>query len=393
LSRVGRFQEAAEVYDRLRDLTDDQNINIFLEARADELHGVLALRHRRIKEARAYFNSAKDKLEVMPLFTQDDYGEYESELSLSLTLLNQRLRNSLAGLLLREGKFVEAAKSFEDNLKEVTSLGKEVVGRITNNELAEVYNYLGRYEEAINMALVDLQRAQKTGHLEAQVNQLRILGNACRLKKDYEQARFYYEKGLQLCRRHYFFEHQLRIQNSLANVFWQTQKWAEAIAEYKPALDLAMRLEGKASAVDMMTNIGRAYNNLHKYEDAIEYLELAVDFAKKPEAESSIQIRRIMPYIYVELAHACLQKKRINKAQVYLNQALNSESYAEFDDLVKYNLHGTLLEVNLAQNKLEEAQKQLPYLEKLAQNIPQAQEHLKELKQRVEEFSPKVSDA
>ena len=160
--------------------------------------------------------------------------------------------------------------------------------------------------------------------------------------------------------------------------------WSSAIEQYKPALDLAMQLEGKATSVDVILNIGFAYIKLGQYDDAVEYLELALDFAKSPEAESAAQIRKLVPSIHVSLGHAHYEKKRYEEASRHLNIALTCNKEKALDDLTLYNLYGTLTEIDLATGRPAEAKKRLPYLEKYSLNNPEAKEHLKGLTAQIE---------
>ncbi len=371
LARVGRFEEAQTVYEDIRILTQDPQQKIIMDMRADECLGLLALRRRFLKQASQYFQKAISKMSQV------------IDPCLVVVVQHQRLKNSLAGLLLRNGKYEQAAQVFLENSKQLKHLPVQVNMRLHNNELSEAYILLKKYDEAIEVANRDLRKARAINNLEFETNQLRLLGNAFRLKGDFEQAQTYYEEGLDLCQRHNFFEYQLRIQNSLANLFLDKGMWQEAINQYQPALDLCLRLEGKASSVDMMANLGYAFNKLEQYDDTIEYLELAIDFAKGPEAESSVQIRKRIPYIYVELGHACSEKGKLVKAEHYLNLAYNSEQYHLFAPVTKYNLHGTLIEIDLAKGEAQKALAGLPRLQQLIKDLPAAKTHFDELTEKI----------
>ena len=53
-------------------------------------------------------------------------------------------------------------------------------------------------------------------------------------------------------------------------------------------------------------------------------------------------------------------------------------------DLMRYNLYGTLAEVQLACGHADKAKDYLPTLYMLAEQLPEAQQHLKELKDQIE---------
>ena len=371
LARMGRFKEAKNTFERLRKLSTDEEAALELNLRANELLGFLALRRRDLAAARDIFTKTLNLVKNKP---QDDPRS-------KMKLL--RLENYLAGINMREGRYKEAADVYERTAKEALKLPKEYKDRITNNELGETYISLGKLEEAIEIIKEDLKWAKSIDHRERTVNQLRLLGDAYRRKGDYSLALKNYWEVLDLARKYYLFEHQLRIQNSLANLLLHHMKWNEAIEQYKPALDLAMRLEGRATAVDIMTNVGFAYNKLGQFDDAIEYLELALDFAKGPEAKSLAQVKRIMPHIHVALGHAHYEKKELDKAEEHLNIALGYNRKEKLDNLTLYNLNATLAEIDLARGNSASAKERLPKLKELVKEVPEAKEHLKGLVKQI----------
>ena len=387
----------------------DQYSQFELHLRADEQLGLLALRRRMLSEAREIFTKALNAMRRSTLVTHENLENPAHVVRLL------RLENYLAAVDLREGKYDAAAKTYAHTAGIVAQLPPEYGAQITNNELGETMLLSGNPKEAIGILERELEWARQKDHRERMVNRLRLLGDAHRRLGDFASARKYYEDALESSRKYYLFEHQLRIRNGLANLLLQMGNWAEAIEQYKPALDLAMQLEGKATAVDVIANIGFAYAKLAQFDDAIEYLELALDFAKGPDAESSAQVRRTIPSIHITLGHAHYEKKEYDEALKHLNIAveydkknpsiskilsplmgektipspLMGEGEGEgggepLSDLMRYNLYGTLAEVQLACGHADKAKDYLPTLYMLAEQLPEAQQHLKELKDQIE---------
>jgi serine/threonine protein kinase/Tfp pilus assembly protein PilF len=389
LARMGRFKEAYDVFERLRGIadviarevkqsTDVTSLDLIL--RADELQGFLFMRQRDPARARIIFKKAADRLSQIQK-KKESNEKYKNK----MTVHELRLKNYIAGLYLLEGKYSEAADIFKETAGAASKLPEEYRSQVANNGLGEAKILLGEEKEAIEIIKLDLESAKRHDQKERIVSQIRLLGDANRRLENYDTALSLYKEALDLARRYYLFEHQLRIQNSYANLLMYMDKWAEAIAQYKPALDLAMRLEGKPTAVDIMSNIGFAYNKLSQYDDAIEYLELALDFAKGPEAESSAHIKNVIPQIHVALGHACYEKKNYDGARGHLEKALEYNRKRPLDNLTLYNLNGTLAEIDLAMGRAAKAKERLPVLEKLANKIPEAVPHLKDLTSKIEE--------
>jgi len=400
LARIGRWDDAKAAFERLRSLArlypssgsreesgdESRSPRFELNLRADEQLGLLALRQRRLTEAREIFASALKAIRQSPI------TNHKSQIH---TL---RLENYLASVDLREGRYEEAAKTYVRTAKAVNLLPGEYRSQVTNNELGETLILFGRIEEAIKILSPELEWARKSDHRERMVGRLRLMGDAHRRLGDFPAARRYYEEALGLSREYYLFEHQLRILNGFANLFLQTGSWSEAIDHYKPALNLALQLEGKPTAVDVMANIGFAYGKLGQFDNSIEYLELALDFAKGPEAESSAQVCRTIPAIHITLGNAHYERKEYDEALKHLNIALEYDRKnppisktpspleregEPLSTLMRYNLYGTLVEIDIAQGRPEGAVKHMPLLEELAVKIPEARAHFKQLADQI----------
>ena len=375
-ARMGRWDDAKAEFEKLRTLSGDESAKFRLNLRSDEQQGLLALRRRELSEARAIFDRAISSIKSSTLPRDPQ-----------LDVLLMRIENYLAGVDMREGKYIAAEETYRRTAELAAKLPDEYRFQIVNNELGETLILMGRPKEAIDILERELDWARKADHRERIVNRLRILGDAYRRLDNFNAALERYQEALDLSRKYNLFEHQLRIRNSYANLLLQISKLKEAIEQYKPALDLAMQLEGKATCVDIMANIGFTYNRLGQFDDAIEYLELALDFAKGPEAESSAQVKVVIPSIHVSLGHAHYEKKQLSESERHLNIALKFEGEGSLNKIMLYNLHGTLAEIALARGNVADAKSRIPMLEKLALEIPEAAEHLKNLKSQIEAHS------
>ncbi len=372
LARLGRWDDAKSVFERLRTLSKEEDAAFKLDLRANEQLGLLSLRRREVAEARSIFSAAIGEIKKKSLENNPEYA-----------VQTVRLENYLAGVDLRDGHYEEAAGAYKRTRELASKLPLELQEQITNNELGETYIFLGKGAEALEILSAELKNAEKADQWERIVNRLRLLGDACRRLDDLPAAIGHYQKALDLSQKYHLFEHQLRIRNSYANLLLHMRKWPEAIEQYKPALNLAMQLEGKATCVDIMANIGFTYNRIGHYDDAIEYLELALDFAKGPEAESSAQVRQSMPHIHVALGNAHYERKEYDEAERHLKIALEVDEKNPLSVVARYNLHGTLAEIDIARGDLAKARKRLPILEKLAVDFPEAAKHLKGLREKI----------
>jgi tetratricopeptide (TPR) repeat protein len=155
------------------------------------------------------------------------------------------------------------------------------------NNLANVYQSQGRYDEAIGKLEEAFRIAEKTigrehPHYAGHLSNLAV---AYRSKGRYDEAIEKYEEALRIDEKTIGKEHPNYAVdlNNLANVYRSQGKYDEAIEKYKEALRIAEKTIGKEHPdyAIWLSNLAGVYETQGKYEDALDLYEAALRIDQK----------------------------------------------------------------------------------------------------------------
>lgn len=369
-SRAHRDKEAQATYLRMTEIDAPALLKDELRAKSSELMGLLAMKRRKLKDARRHFEEA---LEVL--------GSGKGH-----TAARLKLENHLASVDLREGLIERALNSFQKSANVAErALTEEERTQLTNNGLGEALIRSDKLEEAIDVLERDLARAGKADDAEWLTAIHYLMGNAYRHDnmKKYKEAKKHYIEGLKIARSRRLIEQQVRILNGLGNLNLMLHKPQEAMTNYRDGLKLAQQMEGETTSVEIMIGMGFASQQESHPEETIEFFEAALDFSKTPKASSAGLLKRYSPTMYVFLGDAYYQKHDLEHAEEYLTKALAIDREHPLTPDIRYSLYGTFVEMYLEQGKVEDAEELMPTVEAIAKAFPAAGEHLKGLKKRM----------
>ncbi len=147
---------------------------------------------------------------------------------------------------------------------------------------------LGQYESAKALAQQAMEIAQSQGDIPCEIANLNHLSRACVTQKDYQSAINYSQRALILARQS---GDRLGEANALANLgysqVFQAQQFQSELEVYESAinylqqgLDLSRRLGDLQSQALCCSSLGVAYLVLSKPQEAIPFLELALQSAR-----------------------------------------------------------------------------------------------------------------
>jgi len=369
-ARAHRDDEARDAYVRIGEMTVPKLMKQELRAKSAELMGLLAMRRRKLADARRHFEQALGFLK--------EGGNH--------TAARLRIQNYLASVDLREGNIERALESFERSRKVAErTLADSERDLVTNNELGDTLIRAGRIEEATEVLSSDLESAIKADEPERMASKHYLLGNAYRHDsiRNYKEAMKHYAEGLRIARSHRLIEEQVRILNGLGNLNLMLHKPDEAMANYREGLKLAQQMEGETTSVEIMIGMGLASQQEAHPEETIEFFEAALDFSKTPKASSAGLLKRYSPTMYVFLGDAYYQKHDLEHAEEYLGKALDIDREHPLTPDIRYSLYGTFVEMYLEQGRTHDAEMLMPTVEAIAKAFPPAAEHLKGLKKRM----------
>ncbi|MBN1283192.1 MAG: tetratricopeptide repeat protein [Proteobacteria bacterium] len=367
--RAHRIADARSAFAAIRDLRAPSPLRERLRVEAAERLGLLAMRRRDLRDARRLFSEALSFLS----------GDADPAAKI-------RLENYIASVDLREGNIERAVERFERSSKVAENiLTPDEKRAVTNNELGEALLALGKPSDAVGILRKELALAEAAGDEQKSASRHYLLGNALRndeiMKPD--EARDHYEKGLAIARQHRLVEMQVRLQNGLGNLMLKVGRPKEALAHYQEGLKLAQQIEGETTGVEIMIGMGLASQQMASPENTIEYFEAALDFSGAPKGKAAGLIRRYRPTIYISLGDAYLQRHDLGHAEDYLKKALAMDRKKALTPDIRYSLYGTFAELALERGDRDAARRYMPTIEAIAKSFPQAQGHLKRLKQRL----------
>jgi tetratricopeptide (TPR) repeat protein len=222
------------------------------------------------------------------------------------------------------GDYKQAVKYFKQAIAIAEALQNQNDTNAYNNNLANVYKYLGRYEEAATLLEIALQAAKNNfgeNHptvATRQSNLANVYGDLGR----YEEAATLLEIALQSDLNNFGENHPTVAtrQSNLANVYKDLGRYEEAATLLEIALqaDLNNFGENHPTVATRQSNLANVYKDLGRYEEAATLLEIALQSAINNFGEN----------------HPTVATRQSNLATVYRN-------------LGRYEEAATLLEIAL----------------------------------------------
>jgi tetratricopeptide (TPR) repeat protein len=214
------------------------------------------------------------------------------------------------------GDYKQAVKYFKQAIAIAEALQNQNDTNAYNNNLANVYKYLGRYEEAATLLEIALQAAKNNfgeNHptvATRQSNLANVYGDLGR----YEEAATLLEIALQSDLNNFGENHPTVAtrQSNLANVYKDLGRYEEAATLLEIALQSAINNFGEnhPTVATRQSNLATVYRNLGRYEEAATLLEIALQSDLNNFGEN----------------HPTVATRQSNLALVYQNLGRNEEA-------------------------------------------------------------------
>jgi tetratricopeptide (TPR) repeat protein len=301
--RLGDIPSVEALLEKARDEVGEQARDD-IAGMIDMFAGVLHLRHGRLSEASAKFESASRIFEaredpksfvdaMMALAsTQMKAGDLESALAnynKAATLCTKfnyeiglaQLYADLGLLLQGLGKFTEAEQML---LKSFTIADKHeeiAIASVAAGNLALLYREtedLDRAEEMVRQALqLEGRLKQKDGIARANLN----LGTILFEKARFDEAAAHFKESLLLYEELGLAEHASNAVYNLGNAQRARKQSGEAEACYRRAVDLFMSANNAAGVAKAAGNLGAVYLDSGRFDEAEEEFNVALDAARE----------------------------------------------------------------------------------------------------------------
>lgn len=145
-------------------------------------------------------------------------------------------------------------------------------------------------------------------------------GDVCFRLGDYEKAKTYYEKAVDIWERKLRFSPNATIYNNIGNVLRVRGNYYEALHYYEIASGIYEGSKGpeEAGIITVYCNTAGVYKALGNYNDALKYYEKAIDFSNQRASSSPMD----MVATYNEIAKVFLAQGNCDRALEYCNKAI-----------------------------------------------------------------------
>ena len=213
------------------------------------------------------------------------------------------------------------------------------------NNIAVMYKSLGDTESAMKMYFQGLDKSDsyELEHLKGDLyNNIAIIHYN---QRKLDSAAFYYEKSLKVFETSENQAKQALILNNLGNVFYIQSDYFEALSYYKQAFEVAEKADDTRTRVMSLSNLSLIYGNVGLVNEAIESLEkLLTHYNQSGEVTRQSGVLQ-------NLANNYLRNKELDKAENYINQAIQKKLDTDSDGLDRAYI--TLSKIYEAKNNEE----------------------------------------
>ncbi len=311
LVRERKITESDPLWQKLTGLAEKGTALVRLTKRAQ----VLALQGESLID-RGKFNEAREALNAaLEIFKNNPEHR----------VIEIRLKNFLAYILLRQGKTSEAVTEFEASLTQIKEkLSPDEASLVTNLELGFAYLQAKDFAKAVTR----LKEELKTATPEAVMRIYYNLAQAFVGLNDLVSAEHYFKEVIVKARQNADAAFILRAQNGLGNLYGVAHRHDEASVAYREAIDVALAIGDFTSAAAASQNLGVLLSDLEKLDDAILALKNSLQYAAKIAVLYAFE-KNLLCRSFVELGEVHLKKNQADIAKDYVGRAWHM---AEGDD-------------------------------------------------------------
>ena len=177
----------------------------------------------------------------------------------------------------QRGVFEQAVLDWREAVKLYEKEGKSNKQRETLALLAQAYQYIGQYNEALKCLKSALVLAEKSGDRAQIASVLGSLGNLHITLGPPDKAFQYLNEGLSMAKGLGDSGLSATILNNLGNLFITQKKYNEALGAYLESMTLAQKSNNDLLAARALTNAAMAHMENGQYKESKELLDRALD--------------------------------------------------------------------------------------------------------------------
>ncbi|WP_052330968.1 tetratricopeptide repeat protein [Planktothrix agardhii] len=190
-----------------------------------------------------------------------------------------------------DGDDVDNFLDLRGNNQLLAELYQELVEHLTDKQdwrytasltlLADAYDSLGRYEDAISYHQQSLEIDREIGNRGGVARSLNGLGNAYDSLGRYEDAISYHQQSLEIDRE---IGNRGGVARSLGNlgiVYKNLGRYEEAISYHQQSLEIDREIGNRGGVAASLGSLGCAYDSLGRYEEAISYHQQSLEIKRE----------------------------------------------------------------------------------------------------------------
>ncbi|MDF3047692.1 MAG: hypothetical protein K0R73_810 [Candidatus Midichloriaceae bacterium] len=195
--------------------------------------------------------------------------------------------NTLSNLYQIVGRYQDALEGFSKVLKETDKKDYAVIAGTLNN-IGNTYESLGKYQEALryHQESLDMNRRIYKGDHASIAACLNNIGNVCQILGHYEQALQYYRESLKMRKIIYKGDHAdiAACLNNIGNVCQILGHYEQALQHHqRESLEMRKKIY-KGDHPDItgsLNNLGNIYQRLEKYQKALQYQKESLEMKER----------------------------------------------------------------------------------------------------------------
>lgn len=308
-------------------------IEMFNEAMrlANEIESTTNLAYVYKNFGRLYYEKAE---------TEKSYKYYDSALTLYKQLGEKTneafILIDIGYYFVSKGKFDDARRLFNEALNIGNNISNKRVTSSAESAIGELLMTQGNYSDALKFAENTLNTSIELENEWGVASAYISLGNIYNVIGEYQKAMDYYKKADSM---YIYLDSRYSRTTPMNNIgtiyFWQGD-YAKSLAQFEETIQILeeMKFEGEFYPI-VIGNIGEIYFYMKKYDEAIKWIDKALNFARKLESTRIISSELTMKGKFeIEMGKLDEAEKNLIESYTLLNQMGERERMAEVSGLL-----------------------------------------------------------
>ncbi|MBD3353174.1 MAG: tetratricopeptide repeat protein [Candidatus Lokiarchaeota archaeon] len=237
----------------------------------------------------------------------------------------------LGSIMIRSKAFEKAKKNLEECIKICEKSGIDTYLEEALNQSCILHRYLGNYDKGIEFGKQALDIASELNDIESMAENSYNIGLIYKELTDTLNARLYLNKAYNLAELSEDIRKMIKYKEETAKLYHIQSISSSAIPVFQQALKLAEELGDNELIMKQMYNIANSYDQWKiDKQDALTWLEKALDYASKPEISQSF-----LRLFYNDYGVVLFKLDKHKEGLKYLNKAFDIATKLNDIDIIK----------------------------------------------------------